>query len=229
MTCSSVGCDRELLALGLCRKHYSRFRRHGDANYTSRADNGAAREFLESIPDTDECVIWPFAKNTKGYGVMNPKSNSHGERAAHRAALRVHVGEPEAGQQALHGRCNNPSCVNPKHLRWGTPQDNMDDRQVDGTANKGERNTFAKLTDAQALEIYNSSDSTAVLALRYGLTAPSVRNIKRRHTWRHIHDEPTKQRGLIYASRRKTRRTARWPEERHTEPSHKIIDGAIGE
>lgn len=32
--------------------------------------------------------------------------------------------------------CHNRGCVNPRHLRWGTRQDNIADRILDGTNRK---------------------------------------------------------------------------------------------
>ena len=48
---------------------------------------------------------------------------------------------------------------------------------------RGESNGHAKLTNAQALEIYRSKDRCSALAPRYGVTPGAIRNIKTGVTW----------------------------------------------
>lgn len=55
---------------------------------------------------------------------------------AHRYALSVHLGRPlEDGCVVMHS-CDNPSCVNPMHLREGTQKDNMQDCKAKGRMRK---------------------------------------------------------------------------------------------
>ena len=75
----------------------------------------------------DDCWEWQAGKNQRGYGFI--RRNIYGTSAAHRFALASHQGiePPPTDVFALHS-CDNPGCVNPSHLRWGSNQDNCKDR-----------------------------------------------------------------------------------------------------
>lgn len=81
----------------------------------------------------DDCWEWLGAANREGYGEfpisMWPLKN---KKATHVALLFSGVIVPE-GMFACH-HCDNPPCVNPKHLFVGTHQDNMDDMRKKGRA-----------------------------------------------------------------------------------------------
>ena len=81
------------------------------------------------------CWTWLGAKNNQGYGNFNVGGKF--ERA-HRIAYCLSIGEVPAGLFVLH-HCDNPSCVNPKHLFLGTQKDNMQDCLKKGRFPVGER------------------------------------------------------------------------------------------
>lgn len=72
--------------------------------------------FLSKITKTDGCWLWNGAKNNKGYG-------NYRSRSAHVVSYEMHVGPVPKGLTIDH-ECNNPSCVNPAHLRPMTGYDN---------------------------------------------------------------------------------------------------------
>lgn len=93
----------------------------------------------------------------------------------HVVALIRKTGEEPRGRHALHS-CNNRGCINPDHLRWGTPSENGLDRRKDGT-NSTSRH---KLTPSQmtfALENFKPHDREygfAALARRFGVTGQAL-------------------------------------------------------
>ncbi len=87
------------------------------------------------IYDTDECIIWPLSKDIDGYGYDKLyKDKKNRTVKAHRAAYAIFKGEVPDNLLICHS-CDNPSCINPKHLWIGTCKQNLDDRDRKGRLN----------------------------------------------------------------------------------------------
>lgn len=101
----------------------------------------------------DQCVLWPFSRDSRGYGQMRLDGRT---QRAHRVVLALTAGEPpDDAPHALHS-CDVPACFNPKHLRWGSHSENMRDmveRDRHPMIGVGENHARAKLTDADVAEI----------------------------------------------------------------------------
>ena len=178
-TCSVPDCDGRVFGLGLCNKHYLRQRRHGSVDAVKKAPAGAHRDFLEAAlaQETDECILWPSEWSTvNGYGYASLQGGRD-MKLAHVHVLEVTEGPRPHGKQAAHS-CGVCLCVNKRHLRWATPQENEADKRGHGTDPGGERNGMALLSDAVVREIralYASGTVTQVaLAEMYGITQGQI-------------------------------------------------------
>lgn len=128
--------------------------------------------------DGDECVLWPFACCTPGYGIFQYEKKRH---LAHRFMCEQKNGAPpDADLHAAHS-CGNRRCVNPNHLSWKSQSDNQLDRRVHGTRNK----TRTKITALQADQIrkLKGLETSVQTAARYGVTESNVRLIQEGKTW----------------------------------------------
>lgn len=184
--CSVGGCCIPSKTKGLCRKHYMRLRSHGDPLGGSTG-NGEPLAFIHdvAVPSKgDECLIWPFAKDRKGYARVYSNGRLH--NASRYVCQLVHGDPPSEGLYAAH-ECGkgDTGCVNPRHLSWKTPKENQADRLVHGTHEHGERNAMAKLTSDQALEIIRLKGvmSQTKLAKRFGVCQTNISQIQNRKTW----------------------------------------------
>lgn len=102
-------------------------------------DQSVSARFFSLFEIAERCWEWRGTK-TRGYGTFH--SIIDGKRRtlkAHRVSAVLHSGEaiPD-GMEVLHS-CDNPSCVNPDHLSFGTKYDNMRD-----AASKGRICTIGK-------------------------------------------------------------------------------------
>jgi hypothetical protein len=82
--------------------------------------------FAQKVRIGPHCHEWLGAKNAKGYGVINLGRRGAGVALAHRVAFELGAGEIPPGAVVMH-RCDNPGCVNPRHLKLATQWENLQD------------------------------------------------------------------------------------------------------
>jgi hypothetical protein len=106
--------------------------------------------FIESYePDTDSCIKWIRYKNPAGYGQLRVENVAW---LAHRYVYTQLHGNIPPGLVIMH-TCDNPACVNPRHLQLGTHGQNVRDKEAKGRGNAGERNGQAKLSQDEITRI----------------------------------------------------------------------------
>lgn len=120
------------------------------------------------------CWEWQGFRYPSGYGQFWMLGKDH---RAHRASYILFIGEIPKYYMVCH-TCDNPACVNPKHLFLGTHQDNMVDRNKKDRQAKGIRHGLRKLSDEERLIIYNSTDPQRQIAKQFGISQSSVWRIK---------------------------------------------------
>ena len=82
--------------------------------------------FMKFVNKTEKCWLWTGARFRAYNGDYGAFSLAGRPQRAHRVAYLLFKGEIPKRLHVLH-ECDNPSCVNPKHLFLGTHQDNMTD------------------------------------------------------------------------------------------------------
>lgn len=124
--CNLEQCNDKHYGQGYCSKHYWRWKRYGSPD-TVRI----ARTYEETLAlrtkQVGDCLIWTGSVDERGYGKLG-----RGGKAlrAHRYVWEKEVGAIPEGMQLDH-LCHNTSCVNIKHLRIATDQQNAENRDQD--------------------------------------------------------------------------------------------------
>lgn len=137
----------------------------------------------------DECWPWNYVKGHAGHGRM--WAGGRNTLASH---IALHLdGRPRAGGLAALHSCDNPECVNPRHLRWGTQLENIADRVSRGRNRSptGEDSGRSKLSYEQVLMIISDNRSSRFIANDYGISRSMVCRIKSGKAWRHVDSQET--------------------------------------
>ena len=118
-SCTIVGCTRQHLARGLCRRHYDEQRR---PPRRLPIFAGPFDRFCAYIEITETCWLWTGSRTATGYGTFTLRTGV--ARSAHRYAYEVMVGSIPEGLELDH-LCRVRHCVNPDHLEPVTHAENM--------------------------------------------------------------------------------------------------------
>lgn len=142
---------------------------------------------VSAVPNENGCLDWLACHNRKGYGTFQI---GHTSVHAHRVAWEIANGPIPPGMWVLH-RCDRPRCVNVEHLWLGSNADNVRDRDAKGrgAAIKGEKQSLAKLTEADVLKIRSGHFDgwfQSQIADHFGISQHTVWCILHRKTWKHI-------------------------------------------
>lgn len=122
------------------------------------------------IDEETGCWNWMLSKDDRGYGKTQLNGKSTHAHIAH--WVRIH-GPVGSGLELDH-LCRNVGCVNPAHLEPVTPTENK------------RRSRATKLTSEQVVLIKRSNESHGVLAIRFGITASNISQIRRGFSWKDI-------------------------------------------
>lgn len=193
MTCSVDGCEKPKRGRGMCVMHYQRFMKYGDANYGENIRNHAPPEirFWRGVDKRGEDDCWNYVRGAQRgrYGLFQPGGKGSPHVGAHRYSYELSKGSIPEGLFVLHS-CDNPRCVNPKHLSVGTPKDNTMDMIAKGRWGGvpiGENVASSKLKDADVIWILNNKHiHSEELAAKFGVSRKSIVRIKNGSGWKHI-------------------------------------------
>ena len=193
--CSVAACNKPATHRGWCGVHYGRWRRHGDPLGGGTA-NGEPRRFLETVVmpfEGDECLPWPYATNSAGYGKLSVDGKLvH----VHRLACEARWGPPPSPKHEAAHSCGKGhlGCCNPKHVSWKTPAENQRDKLAHGTAARGAKNALAKLSEEDVREIRRLRGlvSEKEIAKMFGVSRGCISGIFTGKNWSWLNDEGTR-------------------------------------
>lgn len=135
---------------------------------------------------TDDCIKYPYL-NRDGYGHVQYRENGIKKHyLAHRLSYELHNKVSLSPTQVVMHTCDNPCCINPKHLIKTTHTGNVADKVSKNRQARGIKNGRAKLTDSDVRFIRNSTISNYQLAIRFNIDRKAIRDVKSFKTWRHI-------------------------------------------
>lgn len=127
------------------------------------------------------CWLWISTVDRCGYGKL---SVNYKTKLAHRISWEIHHGPIPAGRCVLHN-CDNPGCVNPRHLFLGSVADNMRDMSVKGRTPRGEAHPKNKLSIEDITDIRAAAGRVLQIRLseQYGVSKGHICKIIARETW----------------------------------------------
>lgn len=189
-TCGVTGCEKQPFCRGWCRMHYMRWWTHGSADtlLVRQSPRGEPEKYLKVAIayGGDECLLWPFSKNNRGYPQINRRSL--GKQLVHRIVCSAINGTPPPDKPQVAHSCGNGNkgCVTTRHLRWASVRENCSDTIAHERTTRGEKAKLSKLTSAEALEIYaraNAGENQRQLAKEYGVAQTLVSMIRLGKRW----------------------------------------------
>lgn len=186
-TCEVENCNRPYNSTGMCQMHLHRVRKHGDVNGGQTHAPPEVR-FWRFVEKTDGC--WLFRRYGKQrYGSFQPGGRGHPTILAHRYSYEMHHGPIPEGMFVMH-TCDNGLCVNPDHLKVGTPLENSADmmrkKRNGGRAPKGTDNASAVLNPDLVRLIRASPMYHAEIGRVLGVSAQTIRAVRSGLTWSHV-------------------------------------------
>jgi hypothetical protein len=152
--------------------------------------------FWSKVKKSDDgCWTWTAAKDKDGYGLF---WLNQAMVRAHRLSLLTKIdpnGETDYNSLFACHKCDNPSCVNPDHIYFGSHTDNIADMVNRGRGLSGERSPATSLTEKDVTQIrimyFNGNTTSRKLAKQFGVGKSTILRIIHHKTWKYFKPDCT--------------------------------------
>lgn len=95
----------------------------------------------KAMYNTDKCIEYDGYLNKDGYGVIQGYHNGKKlHMLTHRISYQLYYNYNLKSEELVCHHCDNPKCINPKHLFKGTQNDNVQDKIKKNRQAKGSKN-----------------------------------------------------------------------------------------
>ena len=165
----------------------------GWGQYYEASDFGNIRSKLRArkprrgapLPQRGGRAIKAFP-NKKGYMLVNLAGGGKRKQVlVHLAVIQAFFGSAPNGQEACHNDGVKANCTL-SNLRYDTRKNNHADKIRHGTAQRGEKNSVAKLTD-DAVRVIRAGKLSVTEAMRaFGVSQGCIQKVKYKTAWKHV-------------------------------------------
>ncbi len=190
--CTVKDCQNFEYAIGMCGKHYQRFKKYGDPHAGNGNHAPPSERFWRRVNKAgpDDCWLWTGCPTNAGYGLFQLGGKGTRNVLAHRFACED-AGTPIPEGYCVMHTCDVRLCCNPAHLRPGTQSENNRDMYTKGRSTRktpiGEANKLSVLTEENVRYIRAHPEmSHAALARHFGVGSNTVRGVRIGRTWAHL-------------------------------------------
>lgn len=144
------------------------------------------KNFWNRVNKTKTCWLWTGGKSAEGYGAVCIGGRK--SLLAHRFSWELVNSKIPKGKLICH-KCDNPPCVNPKHLFLGDYSTNRLDMLKKGRWPLcGEKHPRGKLKESQVISIRNlikEGLTSRVIGDMFGVSKTNVLLIAKNKIWRY--------------------------------------------
>lgn len=165
------------------------------------------KKFWNNVRVTDDCWIWKDTSKVNLYG----RFCYEGKTASPSRVLKIHIDKPKILNRTVFAchKCDNPPCVRPSHIFWGSQKDNIKDAVSKGRwfhrgfIGKRPKNQILEEHQVLLIRAFSRSVHRKSFEKILKIKSKSLWFIQAGHSWKQVETNPDKCMRILLKNHRK--------------------------